>query len=137
MARLSVVTGGLGFVGAHLVDGLRARGDEVRVLDIRDQGPRDDVEYRKVDIADPAALAEACAGAETVFHNASLVHTKHNRESDVWRVNLTGTENVIAACRRQGIGRLVYVSSASVVPVVPGACARAPLSPMSSVNISS
>ena len=115
MARLSVVTGGLGFVGAHLVDGLRARGDEVRVLDIRDQGPRDDVEYRKVDIADPAALAEACAGAETVFHNASLVHTKHNRESDVWRVNLTGTENVIAACRRQGTGRLVYVSSASVV----------------------
>lgn len=115
MARTSLVTGGLGFVGAHLVDALRRRGDEVRVLDVRDQGPRADVDYRKVDIGDAEAVRAASVGADVVFHNASLVHTKHNRIADVWRVNHTGSQNILAACRTNGVRRLVYVSSASVV----------------------
>ncbi|HAU13499.1 MAG TPA: NAD(P)H steroid dehydrogenase, partial [Gammaproteobacteria bacterium] len=56
-----------------------------------------------------------CAGMDSIVHNASLVHTKHNQESVIWAVNHQGTLNVMEACRRHGIARLVYISSASAV----------------------
>lgn len=111
----SLVTGANGFVGRHLVDALADRGDRVTAVDISGEPWRDDVEFRRVDLRDPAATAEALADQEVVFHNASLVHTKHNRAADVWAVNLGGTRNVIAGCRDRGVAKLVYVSSASVV----------------------
>jgi len=73
------------------------------------------VTEQKGDIRDVAAMTAAFTGAEAVFHNASIVHTKRNREADVWSVNLGGTEAVIAACRAAKVPKLVYVSSASVV----------------------
>ena len=101
MGQLSVVTGGGGFVGRHLVASLVERGDEVRVLDIVE--PEElDAEFRKVDITDAAAVRDALEGAECVFHNASLVHTKHNRAELVQRVNLDGTRHVLEACRAHG-----------------------------------
>lgn len=114
MGQLSVVTGGGGFVGRHLVASLVERGDEVRVLDIVEPEGLD-AEFRKVDITDAAAVCDALEGAECVFHNASLVHTKHNRAELVQRVNLDGTRHVLEACRAHGVPKLVYVSSGSVV----------------------
>ncbi|MCB9750805.1 MAG: NAD-dependent epimerase/dehydratase family protein [Myxococcales bacterium] len=113
----SLVTGGLGFVGRHLVNALADRGDAVTAVDLRagESSWRDDVALRQLDLRDPAAVSELVRGHDIVFHNASLVHTKHNRVRDVWDVNLGGTENVLAACREHGVARLVYVSSASVV----------------------
>jgi sterol-4alpha-carboxylate 3-dehydrogenase (decarboxylating) len=73
------------------------------------------VTYVTGDIRDQEAMKKACAGADLVYHNASLVHTKHNRQEDVWSVNLGGTEAVLAACRAEKVPRLVYVSSASAV----------------------
>ena len=119
MAQLSVVTGGGGFVGRHLVSSLLQRGDRVRVLDVAD--PRDlqaalpGAEIVRVDITDAKAVREACEGAGAVFHNASLVHTKQNKADFVWNVNYGGTENVFAACQDLGIGKFIYVSSGSVV----------------------
>lgn len=114
MGRLSVVTGGSGFVGRHLVDALAARGDRVRVVDLA-APHRDDVEHVRADITDGAAITLAMAGADTVFHNASVVHTKQNQKDFVWRVNLEGTRNVMAGCRAGQVAKLVYVSSGSVV----------------------
>ena len=114
MPQLSVVTGGSGFVGRHLVDALLARGDQVRLIDLGDPG-RDDVEYLRADITDPAAMRDAIAGADTVFHNASVVHTKQNKKDFVWKVNLQGTRNVMAGCRTADVPKMVYVSSGSVV----------------------
>lgn len=114
MSQLSVVTGGSGFVGKHLVEALVARGDRVRCIDLAHPG-RDDVEHLRADITDPAAMRDAIAGADAVFHNASAVHTRQHDESLVWRVNLDGTKNVLGACRETGVPKLIYVSSGSVV----------------------
>ncbi|MEZ4339484.1 MAG: NAD-dependent epimerase/dehydratase family protein [Sandaracinaceae bacterium] len=114
MTQLSVVTGGSGFVGRHLVDGLLARGDRVRVVDLS-KPHRDDVEHVAADITDVGAVTAAMAGADSVFHNASVVHTKQNQQDFVWKVNLEGTRNVMAGCRAGQVPKLVYVSSGSVV----------------------
>lgn len=115
MARKAVVTGGGGFVGRHLVNALVERGDEVTVIDLGAKPWRSDIRWLDADIRDARAMAEGCTGADVVFHNASLVHTKRNREKDVWSVNLGGTQSVLAACRGAGVPRLIYVSSASAV----------------------
>ena len=114
MAQLSVVTGGGGFVGRHLVNALLERGDEVRVLDVVEPVGLGG-EFRKTDITDPAAVRAAIEGADVVFHNASLVHTKQNKADFVWKVNYDGTRHVLEACQDLGVGKLVYVSSGSVV----------------------
>jgi 2-alkyl-3-oxoalkanoate reductase len=112
------VTGGSGFVGRHLVAALAAGGYQVVSVDVGvpvSRGPQAGVSFVGADIRDVGAMSEVCAGASVVFHNASLVHTKRNREEEVWSVNLGGTEAVIAACRAARVPRLVYVSSASAV----------------------
>jgi nucleoside-diphosphate-sugar epimerase len=112
----ALVTGGGGFLGLYIVEQLVARGDTVRVL-CRGTYPRLDelgVECCPGDIRDPASVAKACAGVETVFHVAAV--------SGIWGpwqhyygINTQGTENVIAACRSQHVARLVYTSSPSVI----------------------
>jgi sterol-4alpha-carboxylate 3-dehydrogenase (decarboxylating) len=112
---VSLVTGGCGFLGAAIARGFQARGDEVIVLDVAEECPIDGVEYRRVDITDRAAVIEACKGADTVVHNASIVHTKWNKVDFVWGVNLGGTENMLEAAKANGIERFIYISSGSVV----------------------
>ena len=73
------------------------------------------VDYRRVDITDEAAVMQACERVDTIFHNASVVHTKQNQQGIVWSVNLGGTQNLLAAARKHGVARFVYVSSGSVV----------------------
>jgi sterol-4alpha-carboxylate 3-dehydrogenase (decarboxylating) len=102
-------------VGAALVRALQARGDTVIVLDVVPECPVDGIDYRRIDITDRAAIIEACRGVDTIFHNASIVHTKQNKQDVVWSVNLGGTENMLAAAQQQRVSRLIYVSSGSVV----------------------
>lgn len=113
--RKSLVTGGVGFVGYHLVDALVARGDEVIVVDMAAKAHRPDVTYIKSDICDGDAMEKACKGVDVIFHNASVVHTKQNLVGKVWKVNLGGTTNMLRAARDAGVSRFVYVSSASAV----------------------
>ncbi|CAB9501023.1 Short-chain dehydrogenase/reductase family 42E member 1 [Seminavis robusta] len=117
---LSVVTGGTGFVGRRLVQSLVARGDKVRVLDITVPQPDDDlhgkVEFLKTDITNHEAVKKGVTGATTVFHVASVVHTKQNQQDFVFKVNLGGTQNLIQACQEdKDVKKLVYVSSGGVV----------------------
>ncbi|NNJ09186.1 NAD-dependent epimerase/dehydratase family protein [Chloroflexales bacterium ZM16-3] len=111
---VSLVIGGAGFVGRHVVDALLQRGQHVRVLDLK---PLDDerVESLVGDICDPADVAEACCGVDTVFQTASLVDVRPGSGRRLYEVNLYGNRNVIAACIGTGVRKLVYTSSVDVV----------------------
>jgi nucleoside-diphosphate-sugar epimerase len=113
--QISLVTGGGGFVGRALVNALVARGDQVIVVEPHGAPFRDDVRFERVDIRDTETLSRLCEGVTTLFHNASLVHTKHNRVDDVWSVNLGGSRSVLRAAWAARIKKLVYVSTASAV----------------------
>lgn len=111
----ALVTGAGGFLGRALVAALRARGDTVRVLlrrplDEFSDDPR--VQMVLGDLGDPAIVAHAVAGTDTVYHlGATMRGTARDFEAGtVW-----GTRNIIDACTRHGTGRLVHVSSLSVL----------------------
>ena len=112
---VTLVTGACGFVGAELVHAFKARGDDVIALDVAPNCPVDGVDYRQIDVTDKAAVLDACKGVDAIVHNASIVHTKQNKQDVVWAVNLGGTKNLLEAARQHGVGRFVYISSGSVV----------------------
>jgi 2-alkyl-3-oxoalkanoate reductase len=111
----ALVTGGGGFLGRRIVELLQARGDQVTSVS---RGTYPELEARRVrclrgDLADPAVARAACEGQQLVFHVAA--------KAGVWgpalefeRANVLATHNLLAACRAQGIERLVFTSSPSV-----------------------
>jgi len=118
-----VVTGGAGFIGSHLVEGLLGRGHEVCVVDSLATGSLRNleavgrrVEVVKADLSGRDALERAFAGAEVVFHQAALASVPLSVEDPllVHEVDATGTLNALVAARAAGVRRVVYASSSSV-----------------------
>jgi nucleoside-diphosphate-sugar epimerase len=111
----ALVTGGGGFLGGAVVRLLRQRGRIVRSFTRTSYPWLDEfgVEQCFGDLADPAALEKATAGMDVVYHVAAKAGV-WGRYDDFVATNVTGTENVIAACRKHGIRRLVYTSTPSV-----------------------
>ena len=112
----ALVTGGGGFLGGYLVEALLARGDRVRSFGRGDypQLAAQGVEVLRGDIRENKALAAACAGVDCVFHAAALPGIGMDRDAHQ-SINQTGTELLLANCRRHGVRRFVYTSSPSVV----------------------
>lgn len=112
----ALVTGGGGFLGLEIVRRLRARGDTVTVLARGDYPVLAELGARLIrgDVADAGAVLTAASGADVVFHVAAKAGVWGKR-ADYERSNVTGTSNVLAACKAHGIARLVYTSSPSVV----------------------
>jgi nucleoside-diphosphate-sugar epimerase len=112
----AVVTGGGGFLGRYIVEQLLARGDEVTAFargnypELEQSGAR----LIRGDLQDEAAVTRACAGAEAVFHVAARAGFWGSWDA-FYRPNVVGTQNVIAACRKQGVPKLIYTSTPSVV----------------------
>jgi 2-alkyl-3-oxoalkanoate reductase len=110
-----LVTGAGGFLGRHIVEQLLARGLHVvgfargAYPELTSQG----VQLMRGDIRDENALDHACAQIDTVFHTAAIAGI-WGRRSDYYEINTLGTRNVLRACRRHGIPRLVFSSSPSV-----------------------
>ena len=107
------VTGGTGFVGAHLVRTLQARGDRITCLVRRPElaerlGWRD-VRLVRGDLDDASALRDACSGAEVVFHVAGRIVARNAIE--FMATNRDGTANVLEAAQEHGVARFVLVSS--------------------------
>ena len=110
-----LVTGGGGFLGHALCRGLVAQGHEVVSFNRGHYPDLDPLGVHQVqgDLADRKAVIAAARGAEAVFHNAAKAGAWGSYES-YHLANVVGTENVLAACRANGIGRLVYTSTPSV-----------------------
>lgn len=123
-----IVTGANGFFGSNLVDQLLDLGHQVHGLfqndnhwSLEDHGPN--LKLSKVDITDKNQLAEffdKFANPKTiVIHSAGLVSIASNIEPILKKVNVDGTKNVITACQKAKIKRLVYISSVHAIPELP------------------
>jgi dihydroflavonol-4-reductase len=123
----SCVTGANGFIGAHLVRRLCQRGDRVRALcragaDTRliDDLLRSGAAVRvTADITCPEELDPALVGVRRLFHVAGEVSYWGRDRPRLWRVNVRGTRNVLAAALRAGVERVVHTSSVGAVGVPP------------------
>ncbi len=112
----ALVTGGGGFLARYMVEKLRDKDWEVRSIS-RSKYPEleaIDVECVQGDIRNPDDVDKACEGCDIVFHVAALAGLC-GKYDDFYSINVTGTENVINACRKHKIPKLVYTSSPSVV----------------------
>src|SRR5690242_15346137 len=112
----ALVTGGGGFLGSAIVKMLHQRGQAVRSFS-RQQHPNLSelgVEQFQGDLGDPTAIEKAIVGCDIVYHVAAKAGVwGHHR--NFFSANVTGTENVLNACRKASVSRLVYTSSPSVV----------------------
>lgn len=118
----TLVTGGAGFIGGHLVDALLARGATVRIVDNFSTGRReniahnlDRIELIEGDICDDALCARVTKDVDVVFHQAALPSVARSVEAPVAsnEVNVGATVKLLDACRRNGVGRFVYAASSS------------------------
>jgi UDP-glucose 4-epimerase len=119
-----LVTGGLGYIGAHAVREFLDRGWKVRILDNQYRSdPRTareiialpGVDFVEGDVRYANTVDRALSGAEAVVHLAAVCMNKSIADpTESLDVNLGGTQNVLDAASRHGVRRVVYASSASV-----------------------
>ena len=112
----ALVTGGGGFLGGAIATKLSARGDEVRSFSRGTHAELESlgVEHIQGDLADSKAVSQAVRDSDVVFHVGAKAGV-WGRYADYFATNVTGTENIITACRREGVRKLVYTSTPSVV----------------------
>jgi dihydroflavonol-4-reductase len=122
------VTGAAGHLGSHVVKALLARGDEVRALVLPGERCPDYVGEREAlrevagDVRDVLSLDRLLAdldGKAVVIHCAGIVEITGRSNQRLVDVNVGGTRNVLDACRKHGVKRLVYVSSVHAIPTLP------------------
>jgi nucleoside-diphosphate-sugar epimerase len=116
------ITGGSGFLGAHLAERLLERGVAVRTLDLEPLDPALVARGAQALVGDVRNLAAAetlCRGADVLVHAAALLPSGATRR-ELRSVNVEGTATVLAAAAAAGVRRVVFVSSAVVYGLQPG-----------------
>jgi dihydroflavonol-4-reductase len=113
---LALVTGGSGFIGQHLVEALRGRGQRVRILDLRPPGALiSDAGYVAGSVLDRGAVERALVGVDQVYHLAGLPGMWVANKQDFHDVNCRGTEIVLAAAQARGVSRFLHCSTESIL----------------------
>ncbi len=143
MTNRTLVTGGGGFIGSHLVERLLGDGHEVTVIDDFSTGRPENLAHLRDrqglgviegDICEPDALGKALSSAEWVFHLAALADIVPSIQAPVpyHRANVEGTLAVLEAARAAGVKRFVYAASSSCygIPDVFPTPESAPIRPM-------
>jgi len=103
------ITGGTGFVGAHLLDAALDAGHIVKALTRRDQPPREGLAWVSGDLHDRAALENLVDGADAVIHVAGVITAANAAGFELG--NVAGTLSMLAAATAGGVRRFVHVSS--------------------------
>jgi UDP-glucose 4-epimerase len=123
----SLVTGGAGFIGSNLVDGLVARGDTVTVLDDLSTGKsanlaeaaENGARLLQVDIRDADAVSQAIgeASPDVIFHLAAQIDVRKSVADPAAdaRTNVEGTVNVLSAAQAHGVKRVVNTSTGGAI----------------------
>ena len=139
-----LVTGGAGYIGSHTAKALHEAGFLPVVFDDLSSGSREAVRWGPFiqgDLRDRGALSAAMAAHEitAVIHFAGLIEVGRStlRPDLFWEVNVAGTINLLTVMREQGVGRLVFSSSAAVygqggrgpLETIVETAAKAPASP--------
>jgi nucleoside-diphosphate-sugar epimerase len=119
----TLVTGGAGFIGSHIVEELLRRGNTVRVLDNFSTGFRENIEgfqgnleILEGDLRDPEAVKAAVRDVEQIFHLAAFISVPLSMTDPeaCFAVNSGGTVNLLEAARRAGSRKVVLSSSTAV-----------------------
>lgn len=119
MSELCLVTGGAGFIGSHVVDGLLAAGKRVRVFDDLSTGHSTNlpagVEFARGCVTDAKDLTAAASGCAVVYHLAAMASVAKSLEDPLacHAVCATGTLNALLAAKAAGTRRVVYAASSS------------------------
>jgi NAD dependent epimerase/dehydratase len=145
--RQVLVTGAAGFIGSHLVEALGRAGADVRAfvrynsrndygwLEQLDPALIGEIEIFRGDLANPEAVGNAALGRDTIFHLGALIPIpysyRHPREFVA--ANVEGTLNVLEACRRESVRRLVQTSTSEVY----GTAMRVPIDEQHPLNAQS
>lgn len=109
-----LITGGAGFLGSHVAAALAGRDDVECVVaaDLHDGQPRDGILNARLDVTDAATIAPVLREhrIDTVVHLAAIVNPGHDVDLE-YRVDVTGSAHVLAACIETGVRRIVVSSS--------------------------
>ncbi len=143
---ISLVTGGAGFIGSHLVHALVEKGDTVRVLDDLSTGNEENLQGLAVDLSvgdirDAHLVRDVCSGVDRVFHLAASISVaaSMNEPIQYYDVNLLGSVNVLWAAAQAGVKRVILASSAAVYGktdgVVDEEMEKQPLSPYADAKL--
>jgi len=117
---ISIVTGGAGFIGSHIVEKLRRLEHMVVVID-NEYSDNDNFHWRKdtlnvnIDITDYKALKKACTGADYIFHLAAeaRIGPAIKNPLNALHINTMGTCNVLQCAREVGAKKVLYSSTSS------------------------
>jgi dihydroflavonol-4-reductase len=120
--KFSVVTGASGHIGYALVKELEASNERFRILIRSESNIFDEIPCEKAfgDVTDLASLEKAFEGADVVYHLAGVIDVGGGENDMVWQVNVQGTKNVVEACKKCGVRRLVFASSVDAVKPLHG-----------------
>ncbi|MGA8942238.1 MAG: SDR family oxidoreductase [Thermoactinomyces sp.] len=140
-----LVTGGAGFIGSHIVDLLVARGDQVVTIDNLSSGKKEQVhpaaKLVEMDLTDPELVhVFERERPEAVIHQAAQIHVNTSVEDPILdaNINIIGSINLLEACRKTGVKKIVYASSAAVYgnPEYLPIDEKHPVAPLSGYGIS-
>ena len=116
-----VVTGGMGFIGSHIIDALIERGFDVHSIDNLAAGKRENrinpkATYHEVDIRHFDTIAPILKRATYVFHEAALPRVQFSIENPIetFEVNVNGLVSVLKAAHEGGVKKVIMASSGSV-----------------------
>ncbi|MGF7235420.1 MAG: NAD-dependent epimerase/dehydratase family protein [Frankia sp.] len=114
------VTGGSGFIGAHVVDKLLDAGHDVLSLDLDARMPDPRASYRVLDVLDLGAVTDALVDREIVYHIAGMANVDFafKDPAKTVRLNVEGTGNILEAARIHQLKRVVFASTVWVYGAV-------------------